>query len=192
VHSTTQGELDAPTGARRRRGVEVGAAGIWKTAGGRYVLHDVSLTVHPGELVAIVGGSGAGKTMLLETLAGVRAPERGEVRYDGVDLYRNLEAFRSLLGYVPQEDIIHAELPLERTLQYAARLRLPASRSNGEIDAAVKESLDSLNLSARANVRVGALSGGQRKRASIAVELLTPAGVLPRRGDLGPRSRELG
>src|SRR5205823_15075053 len=77
------------------------------------------------------------------------------------------------LGYVPQDDIIHAELPLERTLQYAARLRLPGSLSGEKIEAAVRRTMEALDLAGRANVRVGALSGGQRKRASIAVELLT-------------------
>src|SRR4030095_1644346 len=96
-----------------------------------------------------------------------------EVRFDGVDLYGNLDAFHRLLGYVPQDDIIHLELPLERTLRYAAALRLPESQSTDEVDAAVDGALAALDLSARAGVRVGALSGGQRKRASIAVELLT-------------------
>jgi ABC-type multidrug transport system ATPase subunit len=155
-------------------GVAITAVALHKTVkGGRQVLNDLSLTVRPGELVAIVGGSGAGKTMLLEALAGVRPAERGDVRFDGVDLYANLDAFRSRLGFVPQEDIIHAELPLERTLRYAARLRLPASVSKAEIDAAVDAALKALDLRERRDVRVGALSGGQRKRASIAVELLT-------------------
>ena len=106
------------------RGVEIAASGLRKMVkGGKSVLNDVSLTVRPAELVAIVGGSGAGKTMLLEALAGVRPADRGEVRFDGVDLYGHLDAFRSLLGYLPQDDIIHAELPLEQTLRYAASLR---------------------------------------------------------------------
>ena len=167
---------EAPPAQRPQAGtgVAISALGLRKRVkGGRQVLHDVSFEVRPGELVAIVGGSGAGKTMLLEALAGVRPAERGEVRFDGVDLYANLDTFRSLLGYVPQDDIIHAELPLERTLHYAARLRLPASLSRAEIDAAVEGALAALDLAERRRVRVGALSGGQRKRASIAVELLT-------------------
>jgi ABC-type multidrug transport system ATPase subunit len=166
-------EVERPPDAVAR-GVAIAAVGLCKhVKGGRQVLNDVSLAMRPGELVAIVGGSGAGKTMLLEALAGVRPAERGEVRFDGVDLYSNLDAFRNRLGYVPQDDIIHAELPLERTLRYAARLRLPASTSKAEIDAAVEGALTALGLTERRHVRVGALSGGQRKRASIAVELLT-------------------
>jgi ABC-type multidrug transport system ATPase subunit len=129
--------------------------------------------VDPGELVAVAGGSGAGKTTLLEALAGVRSAESGRVLFDGVDAYKNLDVFRSVLGYVPQDDIIHADLPLERTLQYAAALRLPPTTSKPAIDQAVRRALESLELTERATVRVGALSGGQRKRASIAVELLT-------------------
>jgi ABC-type multidrug transport system ATPase subunit len=166
--------LEPPAVGDAARGVEIVAVGLRKTVkGGVQVLNDVSLAVRPGELVAIVGGSGAGKTTLLEALAGVRPADEGGVWFDGVELYRNLDAFRSLLGYVPQEDIIHAELPLERTLRYAARLRLPASVPDPEINARVGDALTTLELAERADVRVGALSGGQRKRASIAVELLT-------------------
>src|SRR5215217_3998319 len=156
------------------RGVDIAASDLWQSVkGGRHVLHGVSFIARAKELVAVVGGSGAGKTTLLEALAGVRPADRGEVRFDGVNLYANLDAFRSRLGYVPQDDIIHADLPLERTLRYAAALRLPRSRTPAELDAAVDGALASLDLSARADVRVGALSGGQRKRASIGVELLT-------------------
>ena len=106
--------------------MEVAARDLWQSVGGgRHVLHGVSFIAHANELVAVVGGSGAGKTTLLEALAGVRPADRGEVRFDGVDLYGNLDAFSRTLGYVPQDDIIHAELPLERTLRYSAALRLP-------------------------------------------------------------------
>jgi len=161
-------------GTPHARGVRIDAAGLGKSVrGGAAVLRDVSLSILPGELVAIVGGSGAGKTTLLEALAAVRPADMGRVLFDGVDVYRNLDRSRSVLGYVPQDDIIHAELPLERTLRYAAMLRLPATASPSEIDQRVAGALRALNLSERAGVRVGALSGGQRKRASIAVELLT-------------------
>src|SRR4029079_19726907 len=159
---------------RRTRGVEIAATDLWQTVkGGKQVLQGVSLTVKACELVAVVGGSGAGKTTLLEALAGVRPAERGEVRFDGVDLYENFDSFRRLLGYVPQDDIIHADLPLQRTLRYAARLRLPSTVSAAEADDAVRDAIDAVGLTDHADVRVGSLSGGQRKRASIAVELLT-------------------
>ena len=122
---------------------------------------------------SIVGGSGAGKTTLLEAMAGVTPPASGCVCFDGADLYSNLKTFRTVLGYVPQDDIIHTELPLERTLRHAARLRLAPADGKPAIDAAVRQAMDVLDLTERAGTRVSALSGGQRKRASIAVELLT-------------------
>jgi ABC-type multidrug transport system ATPase subunit len=137
------------------------------------LLDAVSFTVSAGELVAIVGPSGAGKTTLLEAVAGIAPASSGTVRFDGVDVYENLSTFRSVLGYVPQDDIIHADLPLERTLRYAARLRLPSSTTAAEINSAVRDALDAVGLTDQAEIRVASLSGGQRKRASIAVELLT-------------------
>lgn len=138
---------------------------------GTVVLDGVSFTIQPGELVGIVGGSGAGKTTLIEAIAGLRGADSGHIRFDGADVAA--KQLRGVLGYVPQDDIIHQELPVERTLRYAARLRLPPSTTPAELDAAVARALESLDLTARADVRVGALSGGQRKRVSIAVELLT-------------------
>ena len=137
------------------------------------LLDAVSFTVSAGELVAIVGPSGAGKTTLLEAIAGVAPASSGSVRFDGIDLHANLGTFRSVLGYVPQDDIVHADLPLQRTLRYAARLRLPSSTTAAEVDDAVRDAIDAVGLTDHADVRVGSLSGGQRKRASIAVELLT-------------------
>ena len=133
----------------------------------------MSFAVAAGELVAIVGVSGAGKTTLLEAIAGVTPTTSGSVRFDGIVLRANLRKFRGVIGYVPQDDIIHADLPLQRTLRYAARLRLPSSVTAAEVDHAVRAAIDTVGLTEQVDVRVGSLSGGQRKRASIAVELLT-------------------
>ena len=156
----------APSGGR------VDAIDVSRRAGGRQILHKLSLSVQPGELVAIAGGSGAGKTTLLEILAGLQPPSAGEVRHDGVARGARVSP-GSPVGYVPQDDIIHLEMPLRRTLRYAALLRLPAGTSAVETDRIVDETLQDLDLAHRADVPVRALSGGQRKRASIAVELLT-------------------
>ncbi len=137
------------------------------------LLDAVSFSISAGELVAIVGPSGAGKTTLLEAIAGVAPATTGSVRLDGIDLYANPGTYRSVLGYVPQDDIIHVDLPLQRTLRYSARLRLPSSTTRAEIDDAVRDAIDAVGLTGQFDVRVGSLSGGQRKRASIAVELLT-------------------
>ena len=136
------------------------------------ILQELSLTVKPGELVAIAGGSGAGKTTLLETLAGLQPPSAGQVWHDGV-IRGARPSMDARIGYVPQDDIIHLEMPLRRTLRYAARLRMPAGTSAAEADRVVEETMRDLDLADRADVPVRALSGGQRKRASIAVELLT-------------------
>jgi len=137
------------------------------------LLGDVTFSIAPGELVAIVGPSGAGKTTLLETMAGVAPATEGSVRFDGLDVHANLRTFRGVIGFVPQDDTIHADLPLQHTLHYAARLRLPSSTPAAETARAVVEAMATVGLAGQAGVRVGALSGGQRKRANIAVELLT-------------------
>jgi ABC-type multidrug transport system ATPase subunit len=139
---------------------------------GTPVLTDVTLTVEPGELVAIVGASGAGKTTLLETLAGLRRPSTGSVTFDSWDVHEHRAAFRTAIGYVPQDDIIHRDLPVRATLRHAARLRLPGMGPSA-VEAEVGRTMETLGLTARASTRVDALSGGQRKRVSIAVELLT-------------------
>ncbi|HEX5503002.1 MAG TPA: ATP-binding cassette domain-containing protein, partial [Thermomicrobiales bacterium] len=156
------------------RGIRVEATDLRREVrGGKQLLHDISLAILPGELVAIVGRSGAGKTTLLDALSGVHPATGGTVRYDGRDYYRDLARYRAALGYVPQDDIIHTALPVRRTLAYAARLRLPPDTAPADLAAAVDQTLASLNLTAHAGTRVRDLSGGQRKRASIGVELLT-------------------
>ncbi len=109
----------------------------------------------------------------MEAIAGIAPTTSGSVRFDGIDIHANPGAFRTVLGYVPQEDIIHADLSLQRTLRYSARLRLPSSTPGAEVDEAVRHAIDAVGLTGQVDVRVGSLSGGERKRASIAVELLT-------------------
>ena len=159
---------DGPTGAH----VEV--LDVTAHAGDVELLHRICLSIRPGELVALVGGSGAGKTTLLETMAGLRRATSGTITYDG----RSALLPAGDIGYVPQDDIIHRALPLRRTLRYAARLRLPVATAREEVDRIVDETLRDLELADRGDVTVGDLSGGQRKRASIAVELLTRPRIL--------------
>ena len=110
---------------------------------GELILRGISLTIGRGELVAIIGGAGTGKTTLLETMCGLRPPTAGEVRRDG-------EQCRH--GYVPQDDIIHLSLPLGRTLRYTAELRLPAATTPEQAGRAVRDVLGTLELSDRADV----------------------------------------
>ena len=158
-------------------GMRVDVLGLSKDVrtrkGRRRILEDVDMTVLPREFVAIVGGSGAGKSTLLNALIGYR-PGQGQVRLNGQDFYADYERFRSQLGFVPQSDILHTTLTVERALDYAARLRLPGPLSKeerrGRIDA-VLETV-SMNTEVIRKTRIGDLSGGQRKRVSIAAELL--------------------
>lgn len=134
----------------------------------------MSFDVAPGRLTVIAGSSGAGKTVLLQTLAGLSAPSEGEVLHDGAQPGPPGPEF----GFVPQEDIIHRKLPLHRTLVYAAGLRMPPGTPAETVTAGVDRVLDALGLSHRAATPVRALSGGERKRACIAAELLTRPRVL--------------
>lgn len=138
---------------------------------GHQTLHNVSFAVRPGEIVAIAGGSGSGKTTLLETMAGLRRASSGWVLVDGEEF--TADSSRAEFGYVPQDDIIHTELPLRRTLEHSAALRLAPGTPSDVAAAVVQRTLERLDLDQRADVTVASLSGGQRKRASIGVELLT-------------------
>jgi ABC-type multidrug transport system ATPase subunit/pSer/pThr/pTyr-binding forkhead associated (FHA) protein len=142
-------------------------------AGGKRLLNDLTFSILPREFVCIVGGSGAGKSTLLDALSGVRPANGGEVRYNGGDYYAQMDAFRSAIGYVPQDDIVPTELPVESALYYAAKLRLPPDMSEAEVRARVEEVMEDLGLTARRDVPIKNLSGGQRKRVSIGAELLS-------------------
>jgi ABC-type multidrug transport system ATPase subunit len=140
---------------------------------GKVLLDDVSLSIQPRELVAIVGGSGSGKSTLMKALCGIIPADEGSVLVNGTDFYRHFDAFRSSLGYVPQDDIIHRELTVYRALYYTARLRLPKDATREEIEERIQEVLEDVHMEHRRDVPIAALSGGQRKRVSIAVELLS-------------------
>jgi ABC-type multidrug transport system ATPase subunit/pSer/pThr/pTyr-binding forkhead associated (FHA) protein len=140
---------------------------------GQRILSDVSLSIKPQEFVAVVGGSGAGKSTLVNALCGFKPATEGAVMLNGVDLYQNFDAYRNEMGYVPQDDIIHVDLSVYKALDYAARLRMPADTSPHELEQRVREVIDELDLKACADRAIKQLSGGQRKRVSIGVELLT-------------------
>ncbi|MFI1471537.1 FHA domain-containing protein [Streptomyces wuyuanensis] len=146
---------------------------------GRKVLLDhVSFPVGEKCLLAVVGPSGAGKSTLLNALTGLRPAEHGTVVYDGRDLYRDYAELRRRIGLVPQDDILHVQLTVRRALGYAAELRFPEDTAPAERDARVEEVIRELGLEQRADQPIHSLSGGQRKRVSVALELLTKPSLL--------------
>ncbi len=154
-------------------GVRVEATELGRTVGGgREILKDIDLVVSPGELVAIVGPSGAGKTTLLNAILGLDSPSHGTVYFDGQPLSEHSDVFRTSLGYVPQDDIVHPELSVEESLLFAAKLRTPPDTTTAEMQARVDEVIVELGLEPERGNLVRNLSGGQRKRVSIGVELI--------------------
>lgn len=137
--------------------------------GEKVILANVSLAIEPGQLVAIVGGSGAGKSTLMKTLLGIEPTTVGQVALNGDDLRRNFDLYRTEIGYVPQDDIVHHNLTVEEVLKYACQLRLPPDT---DFNQTVSRTLEQVKLNPVRHTRVEKLSGGQRKRVSIAVELL--------------------
>ncbi|MFZ1177717.1 MAG: FHA domain-containing protein [Mycobacterium sp.] len=145
---------------------------------GKVLLADVSFALPERCFMAVVGPSGAGKSTLLGALTGFRPAGSGEVRYDDRDLYKNYAELRHRIGFVPQDDILHTPLTVRRALNYAARLRFPHDVSAKERKQRIEEVLNELGLAAHANQRIDSLSGGQRKRTSVALELLTKPSLL--------------
>src|SRR5205085_5528637 len=119
----------------------------------------------------------AGKSTLMDALNGLRPAQEGKVLYNGQDYYRNLAAFSTQLGYVPQDDIVHRDLTVERALYYAAKMRLPSDFTNAQIEQRINEVLEDVEMTGRRKLLVSKLSGGQRKRVSIALELLADPSI---------------
>ncbi|MFJ9852730.1 FHA domain-containing protein [Streptomyces sp. NPDC101150] len=157
--------------------VRVGKGGRRGT-GGKTLLDHVSFPVGEKSLLAVVGPSGAGKSTLLNALTGLRPADDGSVLYDGRDLYRDYAELRQRIGLVPQDDILHSQLTVRRALGYAARLRFPEDTAKAERLARVDEVIHELGLDQRADQPIHSLSGGQRKRVSVALELLTKPSLL--------------
>lgn len=141
-------------------------------AGSVRILRSVKLELRPGQLCGLIGPSGAGKSTLFKVLLGIREPSSGFVRLAGKPV-RELGP----LGYVPQDDALHRTLTVEKALSYAAELRMPGSRPE-ERARRISNVLSQVGLEERRSVRIARLSGGQRKRVSVALELLTSPGLL--------------
>ncbi|MBD3324555.1 ATP-binding cassette domain-containing protein [candidate division KSB3 bacterium] len=164
--------------------VRIDAQDVSKGVNGTKILSKISLSIHPGEFVGLLGPSGAGKSTLLNALNGFRPADEGRVLLNGTHLYKHFNRFRTLIGYVPQDDIVHTSLSVKKAFYYSALLRLPfsatARRSEREklIHTRITEVLHMLDLEAQANTRIKRLSGGQRKRVSLGIELLTSPPLL--------------
>jgi ABC-type multidrug transport system ATPase subunit len=141
------------------------------------ILQNISLVFKPREFIVVVGQSGGGKSTLIDAIAGYRPATHGKVFVNDIDVYRNFNAIRNDIGYVPQRDIIHTELTVFQALDYTAQLRMPADTSKAERHKRIEEVLQDLDLAHRKDVVISGLSGGQQKRVSIGVELLTKPGL---------------
>lgn len=142
-----------------------------KVKGGaeKVILNDISLVIEPGQLVALVGGSGAGKSTLMKSLLGIEQVSSGTVYLNGDNLRKNWALYRSQIGYVPQDDIVHPDLRVEEVIAYACKLRLPPDTDVRQV---VERTLEQIKLTHVRTNFIRNLSGGQRKRVSIGVELL--------------------
>jgi ABC-type multidrug transport system ATPase subunit len=140
---------------------------------GHELLKDISLSVKPGEFVCVLGPSGAGKTTLVRTLLGQVTPSKGEILFGSLRVSGDSELLNGLIGYVPQKEIVHDELPVGRALKYAAKLRLPPSLSQQEIAERIHGIEKDVGIAHLHETPVGNLSGGESKRVSLAVELLS-------------------
>ncbi|MBZ6142298.1 ABC transporter ATP-binding protein/permease [Streptomyces olivaceus] len=146
--------------------------------GGKQILKDVSFGVPEKSLIAVIGPSGSGKSTLLKALTGYRPADQGEVLYDNRNLYKQFAELRQRIGLVPQDDILHKELTVKKALKYAAKLRFPADTTAAERDSRIDEVLRELKLDIHKEKKVTSLSGGQRKRVSVALELLTKPSLI--------------
>jgi len=180
--------IELPLSGGGATGIRIDGEGLVRMVGSgsgrRRVIDDLNFSILPGEMVALMGPSGAGKTSLLTTIAGYTPPSSGQVFMDGMSLYSHFGLFREAVGYVPQEDVMHRSLSVEEVLYYQAKLNFPAEVRSDEIQDRIGLVLAQLDLQDVRHSLVGdevrrGLSGGQRKRLNVAMELMSePAALL--------------
>ncbi|WP_082975051.1 FHA domain-containing protein [Mycobacterium sp. E3247] len=161
-----------PTGGLDVRGV------TWTIENNKTLLDDISLGAQPGTLTAVIGPSGAGKSTFARLVAGYTHPTRGTVAFEGHNVHAEYASLRSRIGMVPQDDVVHGQLTVQQALMYAAELRLPPDTTKDDRAQVVARVLEELEMTQHLHTRVDKLSGGQRKRASVALELLTGPSLL--------------
>jgi ABC-type multidrug transport system ATPase subunit/predicted component of type VI protein secretion system len=150
----------------------------WTIEGNKTLLDNISLTARPGTLTAVIGPSGAGKSTFARLVAGYTHPTTGTVAFEGHDVHAEYASLRSRIGMVPQDDVVHGQLTVQQALMYAAELRLPPDTTKADRAQVVAQVLEELEMTQHVGTRVDKLSGGQRKRASVALELLTGPSLL--------------
>ncbi len=151
------------------------------TSQAKNLLQDINFTIKPGEFVGVFGTSGSGKSTLLDALNGRRPATSGQILYNNIDLYSAFDLFRTAIGYVPQQDIVHRNIMVQHALEYTAKLRLPPDTSAGEMGENTQEVLKKVGLAEKARLLVNTpapLSGGQLKRVSLAIELVASPNIL--------------
>lgn len=168
----TETAADTITGGLDVHGV------TWTIEGNKTLLHNISLTARPGTLTAVIGPSGAGKSTFARLVAGYTHPTEGTVAFEGHDIHAEYASLRSRIGMVPQDDVVHGQLTVEQALLFAAELRLPPDTNKDDRERVVAQVLEELEMTQHRKTRVDRLSGGQRKRASVAMELLTGPSLL--------------
>uniref|UniRef100_A0A5Q5BGG1 FHA domain containing protein n=2 Tax=unclassified Mycobacterium TaxID=2642494 RepID=A0A5Q5BGG1_MYCSS len=150
----------------------------WTILNNKTLLDNISLTARPGTLTAVIGPSGAGKSTFARLVAGYTHPTAGSVTFEGHNIHAEYASLRSRIGMVPQDDVVHGQLTVKQALMYAAELRLPPDTTREDREQVVMQVLEELEMTKHLETRVDKLSGGQRKRASVALELLTGPSLL--------------
>jgi ABC transport system ATP-binding/permease protein len=168
----TETAADTSTGGLDVHGV------TWTIEGNKTLLNNISLSARPGTLTAVIGPSGAGKSTFARLVAGYTHPTTGSVTFEGHNIHAEYASLRSRIGMVPQDDVVHGQLTVQQALMYAAELRLPPDTNKEDRERVVAQVLEELEMTRHAETRVDKLSGGQRKRASVAMELLTGPSLL--------------
>lgn len=166
-------------------GIQIDVAGISKTVPDRNsrkktvtLVNDVTFRIDAGSFVAIVGGSGAGKSTILDCINGIRPATSGRIYYDTNDYYENINSYKGVIGYVPQKDVMHDDLTVENALYYTALLRMRTDMERAEVMEWVYKAINDVKLNGKEKLKISSLSGGQRKRVSIAMELLSDPKVI--------------
>jgi ABC-type multidrug transport system ATPase subunit len=143
-----------------------------------YLLRDATFELPPGQLVFVIGASGSGKTTLMNIISGRRKPTSGAVKLGRFDIHECFSMLKQDMAYVPQRDPLHEHLTLRQALTYSARLRLPSDVMAETRNHIIEDAAESVGLEHRLDVKIAALSGGERKRASLATEILSRPDLL--------------